>query len=66
MEPASSWILVRFITPEPQQELQKEGGLTVSTKEAFTFECCEDHLDSENLFSKAPCTCICLEETIVY
>lgn len=20
------------------------------------FECCEDHLDSENLFSKAPCT----------
>lgn len=30
----------------------------VSTKERLTFESCDDHLDRENLFSKASCTCI--------
>lgn len=41
----------------PKLVVEREGFSKVSTKERVTFECCEDHLDRENFFSKASCTC---------
>lgn len=45
--------------------VEREGFSKISTKERLTFECCEDHLDSENFFSNASWTYNCLKEAIV-
>lgn len=47
------------------QAVEREAFAKVPAKEGLAFECCEDHLDSENFFSKASCTCSCLKEALV-
>lgn len=38
---------------ERERVYRERGFSKVSAKGIVTFECCEDHLDSENFFSKA-------------